>query len=411
MTARHRDTGVLALGSAVSGLLAYVVFAMFTRGLAADSAAAVSVLWTYWAFAGAALTFPLQHWITRTVAAGGEGDVRRAAGRVALAVGACAVVLGALSWLGGEQLFRRGDAWFPAMIALLTVGSALIGVVRGSLSAAGRFGAVAGSLVAENGLRCVLVAGLLLADVTSAVAHGLCLVAGQLVVVLWPAAFRYGVSGAASGGAAGPFAFLGGAGAGQLASQTVLTGGPVLLALSGGSAREVTALFAALALFRAPYMLALGSVSQLTLRVTQRLVAGESAAVRALVRGLLAAGAVTCVLAAGLGGWLGPWLLRLVFGDRVEVSSGHAAVVALGCAVAITNLVLMVVALAYDRPVAVARGWVAAAAVGALGLLVLSGRPPMDATVGCFLVAEVAALAALSMVTLRAVRAEPRPAA
>jgi O-antigen/teichoic acid export membrane protein len=220
----RRDTGVLALGSAGTGLLAYVVFAMLTRGLASDAAAAVSVLWTYWAFAGAALTFPVQHWITRTVAAGAEGVVRRSAKRVSLAVLACAVVAGGVSWVLRDALFHREDAWFPVMVALLTVGSALIGVVRGGLSARGRFGAVAVSLLAENGLRCVLVGGLLLLGITDAVAHGLCLVAGQAVVVLWPSAFRYGTA-ITSTAATGPFAFLTGAGAGQLVSQAVLTGG------------------------------------------------------------------------------------------------------------------------------------------------------------------------------------------
>ena len=44
----------------------------------------------------------------------------------------------------------------------------------------------------------------------------------------------------------------------------------VLLALTGGSATHVTALFAALALFRAPYMIALGVMPQLTSRLTAR---------------------------------------------------------------------------------------------------------------------------------------------
>ena len=128
--------------------------------------------------------------------------------------------------------------------------------------------AVAWSLVAENAVRCVLVGGLLTIGVTSAVAHGLCLVAGQLVIVLWPSALRYDGARDPAGGSS-PLVFITGAGFAQLASQTVLTGGPVVLALSGGSARDVTVMFAALALYRAPYMLALGAVPQLNARVGQ----------------------------------------------------------------------------------------------------------------------------------------------
>ncbi len=70
MSTRGRNSAALALGSAASGLLAYVVFVLITRGLGADAAAPVSVLWTHWAVAGAGFTFPLQHWITRSVVAG-----------------------------------------------------------------------------------------------------------------------------------------------------------------------------------------------------------------------------------------------------------------------------------------------------------------------------------------------------
>ena len=67
---------------------------------------------------------------------------------------------------------------------------------------------------------------------------------------MWPSAWRFAPG---RGRDSGAFAFLGGAASGQTVAQVVLTGGPVLLALLGGSPMEVTTLFAALALFRAPY--------------------------------------------------------------------------------------------------------------------------------------------------------------
>jgi hypothetical protein len=401
MTRTDRSTTALALGSVVSGLLAYLLFALITRGLGAETAAPVSVLWTLWAFAGAAFTFPLQHWITRSVGAGHEGDVRRAAARVSLLVLAAALALGLLSWLVRDQLFHRDDAWFPVMVVLVTLGSAVIGVVRGGLGGRGRFEAVAWSLVAENGLRCLLVGGLLLAGVHDPVAHGLCLVAGPLVVVLWPDALRFTVVGA---GQSRPFAFLGGAATGQLISQTVLTGGPVLLALLGGSAREVTAMFAALALFRAPYMVALGSVPQLTLRVTRHAVAGEYDVLRSLLRGLGIVAVVAAALAGALGALLGPEVLHLVFGDSVDVSSGQAAVLAIGCTAAVANLALMVSALAQDRPAGVAGAWGVAVLVGAGGVVALSSRSPVARSAGGFLAAELAATLVLAVLAVRTLR-------
>jgi O-antigen/teichoic acid export membrane protein len=399
MTGSGRASVGLALGSIVSGLLAYLLFALITRGLGAEAAAPVSVLWTLWAFAGAAFTFPVQHWITRTVVAGHEGDVRRSGPRLSLIVVLAALVLGGLGWLVRDRLFHRDDAWFPVLIVLVTLGSALVGVVRGGLGGRGRFEAVAWSLVAENGLRCVLVGGLLLAGVHDQVAHGLCLVAGSLVVVIWPAALRFTD---ARAGASSPFAFLGGAAAGQLVSQTVLTGGPVLLALLGGSAREVTSMFAVLALFRAPYLVALGSVPQLTVRITQYTAAGRGDAPGSLLRRLAGLTVLAVALAGVLAALAGPWALHGVFGDTVDVSSGRAAVLATGSVLAVVNLVLMVSALALDRPAAVARAWGIAVLAGAGGVVALSGGSASAMAAGGFLVAEVAASAALAVVVRRA---------
>jgi O-antigen/teichoic acid export membrane protein len=413
VTRRTQDTGALALGSAVSGLLAYVLFVAITRALGAEAAAPVSVLWTYWAFAGAAFTFPLQHWITRTVVTDGEAAVRRAAPRVTLVVLAAALALGALAWVARDSLFHRSDAWFPAMIALVTLGSALIGVTRGGLGARGRFAAVALSLVAENGLRCLIVVVLLGSGVRSPVAHGLALVAGLLVVVLWPGALRYRRTPTAAptgrgSTAVGPLASLTGAGLAQLVSQAVLTGGPVVLALAGGSAREVTSLFAALALFRAPYMLALGAMSQVTLRVTQLRLNGHVGLLRRLVRVVIATTAVGVVLAGLLVGWLGPPVLRLVFGATVDVASAHAAALAVGCTLAVANLLLMVVALAHDRPGAVARAWLLSAAAGAAALALLPAQDEVLSTVVCFVVAEAFASLTLLAVVVRVVRRSAR---
>ena len=405
MTGAKRTSAVLALGSVVSGLLAYVLFVMVTRGLGAEAAAPVSVLWTQWAFAGAAFVFPIQHWITRTLTADHEGVVRRAAPQVSLVVVAIAVVLGALSWLAREDLFHRGDAWFPVMIALTTVSSAVIGVTRGGLGGRGRFSAVAWSLVAENALRCVLVAGLLVAGVRNPVAHGLALVAGGLVVVLWPSALRYARSvGDAEDEGSGPLAFLSGAAVAQLVAQVVLTGAPVLLPLAGGAPHEVTSMFAALALFRAPHLVAVGSVPQLTVRLTERSLAGQQAVLRALVRHLLWVTAVAVALAGAVTALIGPQVLRLVFGDTIEVSGPQAAVMAVGCTVAVANLVLMVVAIAEDRPASSARAWAVAVVAGALGFVALSGQDPVASSTGSFLVSEVTALLALTVVALRAGR-------
>ena len=111
------------------------------------------------------------------------------------------------------------------MVALVTLGSALIGVARGGLGARERYAAVGASLVAENVVRLVGRGGADAAPTCeSPVAFGACLVAGQLCAFLWPSALRFGSDGAALPSSRA-FAFLAGAGLSQLVAQVVLTVG------------------------------------------------------------------------------------------------------------------------------------------------------------------------------------------
>ncbi|UYM06528.1 polysaccharide biosynthesis protein [Solicola gregarius] len=399
MLTRRQSTIALAIGSALSGILAYLVFALTTRTLG-DDAAPVSVLWSYWGFAGAALTFPLQHWIARTVTADGTGSVRAALPRVGGLVAVVAILTGGLAWWGRDPLFHRDDPWFPVLVALVTLGSALMGLVRGGLSGESRFGSVAVSLVAENALRCAAVGALVVAGADDPVEYGFCIVAGHVVAICWPRALYFD-RGRTSVRPHSAIEFLSGAGLAQLLGQLVLTGGPVALALAGGTAAEVTALFAALALFRAPYTLALGMVAQLTTAVTRLVVSGADATLRRIRTTTIAATALTCLIAGVGGAALGPAVITLVFGESVDFPAGQSAIVAVGCALGVANLVLMITALAYDAPRTVAVSWVVAVAVGAVAYIVLAGLPAAETIVWCFLVAEAVAFLALLVADAR----------
>jgi len=278
--------------------------------------------------------------------------------------------------------------------------------VRGGLSARGRFVAVAWSLVAENGVRCAAAGVLLAAGDTRVVAYGLCLVAGSLVVVLWPSALRFGTEGDATGGPH-PFAFLAGASVSQLIGQVVLTGPPILLALAGGAPGDVTTLFAALALLRAPYILALGMVAQLTTWVTRAVVTGNLSALARMRVRLRLATLVTVALAAGGAALLGPFVLPLVFGPDVTLGSFAMALIAAGCALAVTNLVLVVSGLAQGRSSPVAWCWVGSVLAAGVTYVALTGLPLEDTVIWSFLAAETVAFALLSVVEARPPRHAP----
>jgi O-antigen/teichoic acid export membrane protein len=389
---RSRGATALALGSAVSGLLAYVFFALVTRALGAEAAAPVAVLWTYWSFAAAALTFPIQHWTVRAVvAAGGEGPVRQAVPPIAALTLAVALLAGGATWAIRNDLFHR-DGWsFPLLVVAVTVGSAFLGVVRGILTVRDRLAAVGLILVAENAVRCVLAAVLIAGDVTASRYYGLALAAGQLVGFGWPSTLRLGRTGATS---QGWLRFIAGASGGQLISQTVLTGGPVALALLGGTPAQVTGLFVALALFRAPYTLALGVVSPATGILTRLVVAEDHAAIRRVLAGFVAATALGAALAAAIGWFVGPALLQLVFGASIDVSAQVCLLTAVGSALSLGTLLLSLVAMAHDRSHTTLRSWTVAAVAAAVTLAVGPGTPLTTVTVA-FLVAQLVAFVTL----------------
>lgn len=386
VTNPRRDTTALAVGSAITGVMSYVIFAVTTRALGPGDAAAVSVLWTFWSFAAAALTFPLQHWISRTAAAdGGTAGVRRSLARVAVLAASASLLGGLVSYVLRNPLFHRDDALFPAMVTCLMAGSALTGVVRGGLSVGRRFVDVAGTLVAENALRCVVVFVLLGTGVDSPVAYGLCIVAGNLTCLLWPAGLRFPDNGQA-GHEGSALGFLAGTSLGQTLAQLVLTGGPVLLAVSGGSPADVTILFAGLALFRAPYTLAIGVVAQLTGRLTALVVERRATELHRIRIAVVSATILVGGLGAALGFWLGPWLVRLVFGQDITLDRGASAILAGASILAVSNLLMTIAVIAHGRAGATWAAWV----LGILAALPLlaTAIEPLHRVALVFLVAE-----------------------
>jgi O-antigen/teichoic acid export membrane protein len=395
MTTRLRNTSALGLGAAVSGVLGYVFVALVTHTLGSVRTAPVSVLWAYWSFAGAALTFPLQHWVARSVPAHhGERSVREALGTLYLVSVGVAAVAGGAAWLARDLLFHSDGPWFPLLVSTVTLGAAVMGLVRGVLTARRRFVAVATGLVAENVVRCLAAGALIVAGVRDPVAYGVCLLAGYAAVLAWPATFRLARTG--SRGEESPLTFLGGAAGGQLVGQVVLTGGPVVLALAGGSPQDITALFAGLTLFRAPYIFALGLVSQLTGRFTLLVVHRRRDVLRRIRFWVLGLTVVGSAGAALVGAFAGPPLLRLVFGADVTLPSRLALVVALGSTVAMANLVVTLVVLAQGRTPALVRAWLLALVPGVLGFLV-AGLPALDRTCWAFLLVEAAAFGLLML--------------
>ncbi len=317
---------------------------------------------------------------------------------------AAALVAGALAALTlvpavGGQLFGRADTALGAVVLASALGFAVQFAVRGTLVGSGDVRGYGRLVVAEAAVRLValaLVLALAAVDLRTAVlAVGL----GSFAWVAWARRARAVLPGAAArSGPVGPAvrrAVSLMAGAGLVAS--VVTGFPTLVTALGGGTTGAAggAVFAALTVSRVPLLL-ISPVQALTVpfvvRARQSPHGGGTAALRRLLvlgtGGALALGAVGGVL----GGLLGPWAVRLVYGGGYDVPGTAMGLLVLSaCLLAWTQLLsATLIALSAHRwMIAV---W--AVAVGATVVWLLASPLDVVATTAWgALVGPVAALA------------------
>jgi hypothetical protein len=237
---------------------------------------------------------------------------------------------------------------------------------------------------------------LVLADVGDPRWYGAALVACYLAAgLLFPSALALRTEG--TGEPESPLAFLGGAAVGQVLSQAVLTGGPIVLAAAGGAPTEVTALFVALAVFRAPYTLALGLISPLTARLTRLVVEDRHAELARFHRQVVVVTLAALAVGTPLAALLGPAVLDLVF--TVRPGPAETALVAAGTVPAVANLVLATTVLARGGTWRLARVWLLALLPGALVFALVRGD--LDATVWSFWTVETTAFCLLLLADVR----------
>lgn len=389
-----RDSAVLGLGSMVNGLGAYAVVVIGVRSIGADAFAPVALLWSFWAFSGAALAFPIQHWVIRQMTIdGGAHGVSAALPRLVRLVSLIALAQGVVAFVLRERLFGSSSLFWPIAVMVLAYGTAGLGLARGALSGSGRFSAAASVIAGENVVRVVAAVLAALAWNTSH-GFGVALLVGPLAALMWRLPLRWRGGGSV---AVSPSVRLVAASSGGLVlSQIILQGGPVALALLAADPAEVTVLFSTLALFRAPYLVALG----LTLRSTgamTRWVVDQGQRKLARVGGrVVAAAGVTAALGYLAAGAIGPSLVSIVFGSEARPSAVIAGLVAAGSVVALAGLWLIIALVAARREAALVMAWILG--VAAFGAVVLLGiDPPALRVALAFLVGQGTAVVMMTI--------------
>ena len=387
-----RDLSALVTGSVVNGVCAYAAVSLGTRTFGAAAFAPVSVLWTFWAVASAVLTFPIQHWIIRQLQVDGhDGAVRAALPKLAILSLLVSVTVGVIAFAARRVLFGDVGLVWPTLVALVSLGTAVMGWTYGRLAGRGRFTAVGTALALENVIRLLAAVAVVIWN-GSLVMFGATLVAGPVVTLLWASVFRFDTQ---KTGSVRVLSFVGGLGGGVLIAQLVLNSGPALLAGLGGRESDVTGLFVALALIRGPYLVALGVATRFTAPLADLVTSRRHADLRRIVVRTMAAIGAMVGVSALVGFYGGPWLIDLLFGEGVAPSPAAVAGVTIGGVLALGTLLLTMIMIARAAPHAVLRAWLLAVLVAAFPL-VIGGWPVLMRVVVAFVVAEAVALGALA---------------
>lgn len=389
------DSIALAAGSLTNGIAAYLYVVVGTQVLGATSFAPISILWTIWSFAAATLTFPIQHWVIRTVQAeGGEQPIRAARVTLAAATGAVMVLTLVAGIVWRERLFGSVGLGYPVLAAVIVLSAGLLGLARGLVAARGRFKAAAVIVAGENLLRLAAGCGVLLLSGGS-LAYATALAAGIGILIFFPNSLKPRDTGSAGPVSAGRM--LAGIAGGTLIAQIVLTGPPILLAALGDEPQTITALFTTAAVSRAPYLVALGLAIRGNARLSW-LALNEPVRLRSATRVIAGVSVIAAPIAALIAARVAPPIIEFIFGPNTSLPPGPTALVVGASVLALGNLALMVVLIARGDTGRITISWVAAG-VCAVASVAILGTTPLDQTTIAFVVAESAAFVALVAAT------------
>jgi len=401
-----RGPVLLTAATLVAGAFAYVFVVVGARSFGAEAFAPATVLWTIWSACVAVLMFPIQQYVVQTVVASSRHDEHRvaeAAPTFALATAAIMVAVAVVSVLFGAQLFGA-QVWPFALAAIsIPLGTAVLGLSRGLQIARRQVGAAASSLALENVVRVVaLVAAGRSGNPTLA---ALAVPAGFLVVLLWPRSLRVDRTGdritfqpsepgRSNRDEPSARSFLATVGIGSLLAQVCLTSGPFFLALIGGAPAEVTAAFATMSVFRAPFLLVVGASPELTRLATELVARGRRDMVRRMQVGVSVATVVLALAAAGIGSVSVP-LMSALFDLEDPLSPGLSAAVAAGSVLAVGALGHTIRLVAASATRVVGLTW--AVATGTFGgALLIGSLEPLPRVTFAFCAAHVVAFAGLA---------------
>jgi O-antigen/teichoic acid export membrane protein len=379
---------LMSMGTLGSGVMAYAFNVVVAQSLGPAAYGPIAVLWAAMFLAAVVLFRPIEQTLSREVAeAAAHGRDARpvlrtvaalAAGTVVAATVACLAAWGVIT----DRLFDGQDM----LTAMLVVGIAGYGVsyfVRGVVGGRRWYAGYGILLLADGGVRLLLVLPLFVVASSSLAAAALAAAAvagavAPLVVRGGRAALRQPAAAPGAPVSAGRLArFAGPVGLVAAGDQILLSGGPVLIMLEGGEGASKAAgvVFAATMLVRAPAYLFQGVSAALLPNLTTMLARRDTAGFRrAVARTVTVLSAFSAAMAVGAFA-VGPAVMHLLYGSGFDTARGDLALLAIGAGGYLVAATLSQAALARSEAMSTAAIWMASAVTFVALELGLGGSP------------------------------------
>jgi len=384
-------------GTIVASLGSYLFQIIGARALADVGGPAafdpVSALLTVHFLVFTVLLLPVEQFEIRRV------TLDRTGGAAAVAWVIAAGALGATGFTYfTRDHFFDGNAWY-ALIGFVTVaGNALMALARGRLAGVRRFrayGLVSGVVATVR----VLLAIAFLQWAATGPNVGWALALAPFVVLAWLPFRRVGEPGRPRQ-SEGAGRFLTGFVLASAASQVLLLLAPMAVGILADEPGLMSVVFVTFQLFRLPIVMTQNLMARLLPPFTSMAAAGRDDLLRRWAVRFAGAAAVLAPLAAAGGGWLGPPVVRLLFGAEFRPTWEVAALAATGAVLAAISLLAGQVLVARGRTMLLAASWVLAFAVAVAALFLPLGEAGARVC-WSFVLGEAAALAAILAFTLR----------
>jgi O-antigen/teichoic acid export membrane protein len=395
--------GTVAVGAGlvVSGITTYLFQILAFRGLSKPDYGALNALWVFVFVLAPGIFLPVEQEVGRALAARrahgiGGGPMIRRAGIIGLlfatGLGVLTAILAATTPLV-DNLFA-GNVGLVAclVIALFTFGFELL--ARGAFAGAGEFGAYGVSMGAEGVIRLVPCIILVAAGSTDPFGFGLCLAIPPALATL--VALR-GQDSLMTPGPDSPWSelstnlglLLGGSLLAQVLSYAPFLGAQLLA--TSGERTAVADFIVGLFLSRIPILLFQAVQAALLPRLAAQVSAGQTADFRRGMRNLIFVVAGIGIVGVIGGATLGPFVGKILFGDKFDLGNLDLALLAAGSGMFILALTLSQGLIALDALGKVLVSWVVGVVVFVVATAVSSNDLFLRVEIGSIVGAAAAA--------------------